>query len=241
MPKRGVLLHGVPGTGKTSIGRALAHRMKGRFFLIDGTVASEPAGEFYKRIDRIFVAAVRNSPAVIFIDDADVLFKTDHVFGLNRYLLTKLDGLISENINNVCVMMTAMNVSDLPAALLRSGRLDVWLEVKVPDAATRREILLHYSRNLPEQYRDFDKEVLAEACEGFTPADLRRLMGDAAALLAYDIFRNKEPESFGHYLASAIDALRALKIIVAKATGQQQPALAQAPSVTPAEGRNGGL
>lgn len=221
MPKRGVLLHGLPGTGKTSIGRALAHRMKGRFFLIDGTIATEPASEFYDMIDRIFRAAVRNSPAVIFIDDADVLFKTDHVFGFNRYLLTKLDGLISETVNNVCVMMTAMNVSDLPAPLLRSGRLDVWLEVKVPDAATRREILLHHARALPEQYREFDGGALAEACEGFTPADLRRLIGDATALLAYDMSKGRPTKSFGHYLASAIDALRTLRATVAQATGQE--------------------
>jgi ATP-dependent Zn protease len=137
-------------------------------------------------------------------------------------------------------MMTAMSVSDLPAALLRSGRLDVWLEVKVPDAATRREILQHHARNLPERYRDFDSEVLAEACEGFTPADLRRLIDDATALLAYDISRGTEPESFGHYVASAIGALRTLRIAVAQATGQAQPVAAQVPSAAPAEARSGG-
>jgi AAA+ superfamily predicted ATPase len=99
-PKRGVLLHGYPGTGKTSVGRALARQMKGKFFMIDGTFVTEPPQAFFKKVRDVFEAAKANSPAVIFIDDADVLFKTDHVYGLNRYLLTMLDGLESETIGD---------------------------------------------------------------------------------------------------------------------------------------------
>jgi len=73
------LPHGFPGAGKTSIGRALAHRMKGKFFMIDGTFITEPPGAFFNRVKAVFEAARANSPSVIFIDDADVLFKTDHV------------------------------------------------------------------------------------------------------------------------------------------------------------------
>ena len=147
-PKRGVLLHGHPGTGKTSVGRALARQMKGKFFMIDGTFVTEPPNAFFKRVKDVFEAAKSNSPSVIFIDDADVLFKTDHVYGLNRYLLTMLDGLESETVGDVCVMLTAMNVKDLPPALLRSGRVELWLETKLPNAAIRQEIILHHAKDL---------------------------------------------------------------------------------------------
>src|SRR5207237_10223600 len=129
-PKRGVLLAGPPGTGKTTIGRALAHRLKGKFFLIDGT-AIAGTGEFYDKVNEVFEAAERNSPSVIFIDDADVIFENDQERGFYRYLLTKLDGLESASAERICVMMTAMNVGSLPAALMRSGRLELWLETKL--------------------------------------------------------------------------------------------------------------
>src|SRR5690348_13915327 len=106
-PKRGVLLAGPPGTGKTTIGRALAHRFQGKFFLIDGTViAGTP--HFYGQLHHVFEAAMRNAPSVVFIDDSDVIFEGQDP-GLYRYLLTMLDGLESESAGGVCLMMTAMD------------------------------------------------------------------------------------------------------------------------------------
>src|SRR5205814_4732649 len=139
-PKRGVLLAGPPGTGKTTIGRALAHRLRGKFFLIDGTIISGTR-EFYGRIMEIFEAAKQNAPSIIFIDDSDVIFESGEEMGLYRYLLTMLDGLESEKTGRVCVMLTAMDVGNLPPALLRSGRIELWLEMQLPNEAARAAIL----------------------------------------------------------------------------------------------------
>jgi transitional endoplasmic reticulum ATPase len=131
-PKRGVLLAGPPGTGKTTVGRALAHRLQSKFFLIDGTFISGNHA-FYSQIHHVFEEAKRNAPAVIFIDDSDVIFESGEELGLYRYLLTMLDGLESASAGRVCVMLTAMDVSNLPPALIRSGRIELWLEMHLPD------------------------------------------------------------------------------------------------------------
>jgi ATP-dependent 26S proteasome regulatory subunit len=203
-PKRGVLLYGPPGTGKTSIGRALAHRMKGKFFLIDGNFVTEPPGAFMGAVHAMVNAAKANAPAVLFIDDADVLFNIEHVGGLARYLLTVLDGLESEGASHVCVMMTAMDVRKVPKALTRSGRVELWLETRPPDEATRARILSRWLGDALPGSGDADLKRLAAMTEGFTPADLRRISGDARLLYANDIVTSRDASGADEYLSAAI-------------------------------------
>ena len=171
-PKRGVLLAGPPGTGKTTIGRALAHRLKGKFFLIDGTVISG-TDYFYRDVRRIFDAAKKNAPSVIFIDDSDVIFESKEEHGLYRYLLTMLDGLESASAGRVCVMMTAMNVGSLPRAMVRSGRVELWLETRLPDTDARVSILQGLLAGVPAPFDSADLERIAAYARGLTGAARR--------------------------------------------------------------------
>ena len=184
-PKRGVLLAGPPGTGKTTIGRALAHRLKSKFFLIDGTVVAG-TNCFYDSVGKVFEAAQRNAPSIIFIDDSDVIFEDDGDKGFYRYLLTKLDGLESASNARVCVMMTAMDAGSLPPALLRSGRIELWLETKLPDEDARRAILEQKIVDLPAPFPSVDIALLASAGRGLTGADLKAVVEDAKLLWAHD-------------------------------------------------------
>jgi len=224
-PKRGVLLAGPPGTGKTTVGRALAHRLKSKFFLIDGTFISGTQ-DFYQRVHYVFETAKQNAPSVIFIDDSDVIFESGEEMGLYRYLLTMLDGLESQSAGRVCVMMTAMDVGNLPPAMIRSGRIELWLEMSLPDEEARAGIVSTHLSQLPAALAQVDLSQLVSATEGLTGADLKRLIEDGKTLYAYDKARGRALSAPTEYFLAAVETVRAHKARYAEAEArarQQRP------------------
>ncbi len=215
-PKRGVLLAGPPGTGKTTVGRALAHRLKSKFFLIDGTYISGTS-QFYGRVHHVFEEAKHNAPAIIFVDDSDAIFESGEELGLYRYLLTMLDGLESNSAGQVCVMMTAMDVGNLPPALIRSGRIELWLEMRLPDEAARTAILEQLLGGAAPPFDTIEVTRLVEATVGFTGADLKRLLEDGKNLLAYDRVRGLPSRQATEYFLRAVETVRENKARYAEA------------------------
>jgi len=118
------------------------------------------------------------------------------------------------------VMMTAMNVASLPAALIRSGRVELWLEMKLPNEEARAQILTRHAAELPEEMRQVDVAALIPATEGFTGADLKRLIEDGKALYAYDKVKCLEMKEPTSYFLKAVEGVRENKQRFAEAESQ---------------------
>jgi transitional endoplasmic reticulum ATPase len=153
-PPKGILLYGPPGTGKTLLARAIANETEASFFSISAPeIVNKFYGESEKKLRKLFEEAEQSAPAVIFIDEIDAIAsKREDTQGdvekrVVAQLLTLMDGL---NKSNKVIVIAATNRPDsLDEALRRPGRFDRELEIGVPKADDRLEILKIHTRGMP--------------------------------------------------------------------------------------------
>ncbi len=193
---KGVLLVGLPGTGKTLLARAVAGEAKVPFFSISGSEFVEMfVGVGAARVRDLFAQAAGQAPCIIFIDELDALGKARgmNVMGghdereqtLNQ-LLVEMDGF--ETNKGVIIMAATNRPEILDPALLRPGRFDRQVLVDRPDINGREAILKIHSRNVLLA-PDVDLRKVAGRTPGFVGADLANLVNEAALLAAR---KNKE-------------------------------------------------
>jgi cell division protease FtsH len=186
---KGILLHGPPGTGKTLLAKAVAHESGASFF-------SQSAASFVEmfvgvgaaRIRRLFRAARKKAPAIVFIDELDAVggHRGFDVSGerdqtLNQ-LLVELDGFTSAT-KDVVVIAASNLLEKLDPALLRPGRFDRQIFVSPPDVVGRERILRVHTRNKPCA-DNVDFNLLARQTSGLTGADLANICNEAAIFAA---------------------------------------------------------
>jgi len=183
-PPRGILLYGPPGTGKTLIARAVANETGAFFFLINGPeIMSKLAGESESNLRKAFEEAEKNSPAIIFIDELDAIApKREKTHGeverrIVSQLLTLMDGLKQRA--HVIVMAATNRPNSIDGALRRFGRFDREVDIGIPDATGRLEILRIHTKNM-KLADDVDLEQVASETHGHVGADLAALCSEAA-------------------------------------------------------------
>jgi transitional endoplasmic reticulum ATPase len=183
-PPRGILLYGPPGTGKTLIARAVANETGAFFFLINGPeIMSKLAGESESNLRKAFEEAEKNSPSIIFIDELDAIApKREKTHGeverrIVSQLLTLMDGLKQRS--HVIVMAATNRPNSIDAALRRFGRFDREIDIGIPDATGRLEILRIHTKNM-RLNDDVDLEKIASESHGHVGADLAALCSEAA-------------------------------------------------------------
>ena len=183
-PPKGVLLHGLPGCGKTLLARAVAHESNAAFIYVSGPeIIQKFYGESEAQLRKIFDDARRRAPCIIFFDEIDSLApKRERVEGevekrVVAQLLASMDGLKSRG--DVIVMAATNRLNSIDPALRRPGRFDREIAIGIPNEHARREILEIYARGMPLA-EGIDLADLAETTHGFTGADLNALCREAA-------------------------------------------------------------
>lgn len=192
-PPKGVILYGVPGTGKTLLAKAVAAQTNATFLRVVGSeLVQKYAGEGPKLVRELFRVAEENSPTIVFIDEIDAI-------GTKRYdtessgrkeiqrtmleLLTQLDGF--DTGTDVKVIMATNRIDTLDPALIRPGRIDRKIEFPFPDERTKKMIFeIHTSRmNLGE---DVDLSEFIHSKDELSGADIKAVCTEAGLLALRD-------------------------------------------------------
>ncbi|OXB84783.1 UNVERIFIED_CONTAM: hypothetical protein H355_015905 [Colinus virginianus] len=186
-PPRGVLLYGPPGTGKTLIAKAIANEVGAHVTVINGPeIISKFYGESESRLRQIFAEASLRRPSIIFIDELDALCpkregaQNEVEKRVVASLLTLMDGIGSEGSEGQLMVLGATNRPHaLDAALRRPGRFDKEIEIGIPNAQDRLDILQKLLKNVPHSLTAAEMMQLADSAHGYVGADLTALCKEA--------------------------------------------------------------
>ncbi len=188
---KGVLLIGLPGTGKTLMSRAVAGEAHVPFFSLSGSEFVEMfVGVGAARVRDLFEQAVRQAPCIIFIDELDAIGRERgvHLGPVNdereqtlNQLLVEMDGFQA---NAGVIILGATNRPEvLDKALLRPGRFDRQVVIDPPDIDGREAILKVHCRGKPLA-AGVQLRTIAQGTPGFSGADLANAVNEAALLAA---------------------------------------------------------
>ncbi len=199
--KRGLLLYGPPGTGKTHTTRYLLGRMGDYTRLL-------LTGRSLHAVGSVTELARDLQPAVVVLEDVD-LVAMDRSFGPggSPVLFDLLDAMDGAAPDADLLFVLTTNRADLlePALAARPGRIDVAVDVDLPDAAARRRLLGLYGRDVPLRLSEDDVTAAVDRTEGVTASFLKELLRRAVL----EALHEQDPldEVRGEHLARALDDL----------------------------------
>ncbi len=187
-PPKGVLLHGPPGTGKTLIAKAVAHNAKATFIRMSGSeLVHKFIGEGAQLVRELFTLARERSPSIVFIDEIDAIGSmrthdgTSGSAEVQRTLMQLLAGMDGfDNRGDVRIMGATNRLDMLDPALLRPGRFDRIIEIPLPNAEGRREILRIHTAKL--RMSDVNLEEIVKRTERATGAELQAICREAGMM-----------------------------------------------------------
>ena len=183
-PPAGILLHGAPGVGKTMFSNAFLKASDRPAFVCR---KDKPDGEFVNEIKNVFDKAMEAAPSIVLLDDMDKFANEDcSRSDAEEYVTIQscIDAIKTEG-KEVFVFATANNTRKLPNSLIRAGRFDKVIEMKVPAVKDAAKIIAHYlSQKKVEDNLNFDE--LARILQGHSCAELESIINEAGIYAGFE-------------------------------------------------------
>jgi AAA+ superfamily predicted ATPase len=215
-PPRGILMLGVQGAGKSLAAKAVATAWHRPLLRLDaGNLYDRYIGESERRLRDALLQAERMAPVVLWIDEIEKGFasaaslSTDG--GLSKRMFGTLLTWMQEHTAPVFLMATANDIEALPPELLRKGRFDEIFFIDLPGLEARTQIASIHLRKRKRDPQKFDLPAIAEACDGFSGAEIEQAIISAL----HDAFAGQKDLTTAHILA-AMKASPPLSITMAE-------------------------
>ena len=171
----GILLYGLPGTGKTMMAKAIANQLNGAFFSVKcSDILSKWVGEAEQNIKNLFATARTYPISIIFFDEFEAIGasreETDKTEkDLVPEILAQMQGF--EKSENTCICIAATNRPwMIDSAFLRPGRFGTHFKVDLPNEEAREQIFHMRLKDVP--CAELDYPALGEMTEGYNAADI---------------------------------------------------------------------
>ena len=196
----GMLIHGVPGVGKTLMARSLAEASGRKIFYCR---KGEPGDEFMGRMKEIFERAGKEPSSIIILDDMDKYADANR-YNQDAEEYVTIQSCIDDGKNkNIFVVATANNTYSFPRSLLRPGRFDRIIELKPPKGKDAEDIISHYIKG-KVFVEDIDARTIARIMDGRTCAELEMIINEAGIVAGY---QRSDVITMEHFLTACLQTI----------------------------------
>lgn len=183
-PPRGMLMLGVPGTGKSLCAKVVASDWKMPLLRLDpGVLYNKFIGETENQLRRALAQAEAMAPVILWIDEIEKAFASASSNsadgGLSQRMFGTLLSWMQDHRHPIFMIATANDVSALPPELMRKGRFDEVFFVDLPNQEIRAKVLAIHLRRRKRDPGDFNLAALAAAAEDFSGSELEQVINSA--------------------------------------------------------------